>query len=148
MKRCYRCCATKEPSEFFKDKSRADGLMGFCKACSKANVYKNYAANPERTATYRQEYGSAYRATHLPQLADYAAKRRALILSVFDEDVDRLAVYGMAEGHCKSCKTFVLFAEMHLDHVIPLSRGGRHAYNNVQMLCRLCNQRKGAKVLQ
>lgn len=30
-----------------------------------------------------------------------------------------------------------------IDHVIPLSKGGRHAASNVQPLCRPCNAAKG-----
>ncbi|SEJ40557.1 5-methylcytosine-specific restriction endonuclease McrA [Deinococcus reticulitermitis] len=33
--------------------------------------------------------------------------------------------------------------ELTLDHVLPRSRGGRHAWDNVVTACRGCNQRKG-----
>lgn len=32
-----------------------------------------------------------------------------------------------------------------IDHVVPLSRGGTHSYDNVRCACRACNQRKGTK---
>lgn len=31
-----------------------------------------------------------------------------------------------------------------LDHILPLSKGGSHTYDNVQCACRRCNSRKGA----
>ena len=34
-----------------------------------------------------------------------------------------------------------------LDHIVPLSRGGGHVWENVQCACRECNSRKGAKPL-
>ena len=30
-----------------------------------------------------------------------------------------------------------------VDHIVPLSKGGKHAWNNVQLACRSCNSRKG-----
>jgi 5-methylcytosine-specific restriction endonuclease McrA len=33
-----------------------------------------------------------------------------------------------------------------LDHVIPLSKGGEHSYDNVQVTHPSCNRKKGAKV--
>ena len=31
-----------------------------------------------------------------------------------------------------------------VDHIVPLSKGGRHVYSNLQCACRACNRRKGA----
>lgn len=36
---------------------------------------------------------------------------------------------------------------IHMDHVIPLSRGGRHAIGNVIPACQRCNLAKGAKLV-
>lgn len=33
-----------------------------------------------------------------------------------------------------------------IDHIIPLSKGGRHAWGNVQLACRICNSRKSDKI--
>lgn len=33
-----------------------------------------------------------------------------------------------------------------IDHIIPLSKGGRHAWDNVQLACRGCNSRKSDKL--
>lgn len=34
-----------------------------------------------------------------------------------------------------------------IDHVVPLSRGGTHDYDNLQCLCKSCNSSKGAKLM-
>lgn len=46
-------------------------------------------------------------------------------------------------GHlCAQCgSTF----ELQIDHIRPIARGGSNDLNNLQLLCRSCNSRKGAK---
>lgn len=33
----------------------------------------------------------------------------------------------------------------HIDHIIPIARGGMSIVENLQLLCEHCNQKKGAK---
>ena len=35
--------------------------------------------------------------------------------------------------------------EMHIDHIIPRKAGGDHSLDNLQVLCKSCNLRKGAR---
>ena len=35
---------------------------------------------------------------------------------------------------------------LHMDHVVPLARGGANAWDNFQTLCAPCNLRKGARL--
>ena len=37
------------------------------------------------------------------------------------------------------------YGEWELDHIIPLSKGGRHCVDNLQILTKLENQQKGSK---
>jgi len=45
--------------------------------------------------------------------------------------------------HCVYCDEDLSSAEIHMDHVIPESRGGHTTYNNLQVTCRKCNLAKG-----
>jgi 5-methylcytosine-specific restriction endonuclease McrA len=66
--------------------------------------------------------------------------------------IDRRAVWGRDEGCCRIklvCNgDFVPFEKMHLDHVIPLTRGGLHCYYNVQTGCAPCNLSKSNRILE
>ena len=37
--------------------------------------------------------------------------------------------------------------QFHLDHIMPLSRGGKHEESNLQVLCAACNLSKGTKTM-
>ena len=44
---------------------------------------------------------------------------------------------------CVFCDEDLRDSEVHLDHVIPESKGGPTTYNNLQVTCRKCNLAKG-----
>lgn len=44
--------------------------------------------------------------------------------------------------HCVYCDEDLSNAEIHLDHVIPESKGGPTTYSNLQVTCRKCNLQK------
>lgn len=45
---------------------------------------------------------------------------------------------------CAICRVDVR-KKFHVDHVVPIARGGEHAGHNLQLLCPTCNVRKSAK---
>ena len=47
-------------------------------------------------------------------------------------------------GKCIGCKHDIRHS-FHIDHIQPLSRGGLHAFVNIQLLCPQCNMSKHAK---
>jgi 5-methylcytosine-specific restriction endonuclease McrA len=50
-----------------------------------------------------------------------------------------LALCDKYDGRCLACGEK---KPLTIDHVIPVSKGGRHSIENVQPLCRVCNNRK------
>ena len=44
---------------------------------------------------------------------------------------------------CYMCGKVCARSEIHLDHVIPLSKGGDHTLENIKVSCADCNLRKG-----
>ncbi len=68
-------------------------------------------------------------------------KESHLSLREFDEKMKRKA-YERQDGVCPLCKKRFEFSEMEGDHIIPWSKGGKTVMENLQMLCRLCNNTK------
>lgn len=63
-----------------------------------------------------------------------------------DQPVTVEAIEALLEsqgGMCNGC--FTSFDEVHLtlDHITPVSYGGRHVIKNLQLLCQSCNTSKG-----
>jgi len=69
--------------------------------------------------------------------------------------VNPYAVFTRDRWTCKACSKATPRAKRgtfdhdapELDHVVPISKGGAHTYDNTQCLCRGCNQSKGAKLV-
>jgi 5-methylcytosine-specific restriction endonuclease McrA len=75
-----------------------------------------------------------------------AAKRRAIKLGAdgFHTKYDILEIRKAQKDKCAYCKV-KLAGGGHVDHIIPLSKGGSNSRDNLQLACGLCNIRKGAK---
>lgn len=69
---------------------------------------------------------------------DLTKKRR----TDFDKNRDALLLM-MIEKDGLKCKTCFSIDNITIDHIIPLSKGGTDALENLQLLCRSCNSRKG-----
>lgn len=57
----------------------------------------------------------------------------------------KLKAYKKQDGICPICHKHFEFNEMEGDHIVPWSEGGHTSQENLQMLCKNCNRRKGAK---
>ena len=68
-------------------------------------------------------------------------KESHLSLREFDDKMKRKK-YEEQKGICLFCKEHFEFSEMEGDHIIPWSKGGKTVYENLQMLCRMCNNTK------
>lgn len=114
---------------------------------------------PERTVQYsrsrylrRAEQMKAsterWRKNNPDKVRDIRENRRARELGAFMEDVDRLDLWLVHQGLCGICNEPVEFDTAEVDHIIPLSRGGLHSYDNCQPAHVTCNRRKANKLPQ
>ena len=59
----------------------------------------------------------------------------------------RANIYLRDQNRCQYCGRKFPASELSLDHVLPISRGGKSTWENVVCACLPCNVRKGNKLL-
>ena len=59
----------------------------------------------------------------------------------------KLRIMKKTDFKCAICKAELTEKEPHIDHIIPLIKGGGNAESNLQALCWECNLKKGTKIL-
>lgn len=82
-------------------------------------------------------------------------QRRARKRGARAESVDVYFVFARDKWRCRLCNVKCRRSARgsispdapELDHIVPLSKGGDHTYQNVQLLCRACNSKKGANTI-
>lgn len=76
----------------------------------------------------------------------YRANRKARKLGVGGAHtaVQVKALFIKQKGKCAICKCGIENG-YHRDHIVPLFRGGSNGIDNIQLLCRSCNQHKHAR---
>ena len=77
---------------------------------------------------------------HRKNKAKKARRREAFV-----EHIEDYIVFELDEGICGICDAPIL-EDFHVDHIVPLSRGGKHSYANAQAAHPSCNIKKGAKL--
>ena len=101
-----------------------------------------YRENKERI----RDYGKMYRATEqgktVKRNSDH--KRRTLTKNG-DVTVQQLKELYLTAKNCYWCNTKLNKNNTHLDHLMPLSKGGEHTLSNLVISCRKCNLSKNAK---
>jgi 5-methylcytosine-specific restriction endonuclease McrA len=60
-------------------------------------------------------------------------------------DADVLAKFDVQKGSCVYCGMDLLRSKYHVDHIVPVSKGGSNGPGNIQLTCPTCNLSKGAK---
>ena len=171
MKTCAHCKESKTLDKFGNNKRFPDGKSNYCKSCKKAAdfAYKSkhrkrlveysrqyVLAHPEQTRQYFQqhylknrEFNLAYKREHYrnnkEKFLAYAKHRKELLKrggAWFTEDEwnDLLDLCG---HRCAACRATDV--KLTVDHIVPVSKGGRNSIDNIQPLCLNCNKRKFTK---
>jgi len=94
------------------------------------------------TATLARRYGYfPYVLRNLERLREYPPTKPS---PRYIPSEVRARVWHRDDGRCKRCGSR---EELQFDHIIPVSKGGSNAEENVEVLCRSCNLGKAARVV-
>lgn len=151
LKCCFICKEEKPLEEFNRATKHHDGLSSRCQSCDRITARAYYRAhkeesrlatiewqkrNPEKRREIARNHAKRFRRAH-PERAR-ARKDRTDFNAI-------LAEHGMV---CHICSGEIQQGDLHFDHIVPLSRGGAHARDNIKPAHARCNLRKGAKLME
>ena len=124
----------------------------------KSHTAKWRAANPEKWRQSNRKSKQANQQKYTDkQRADYALnpekyrvverRRRALAKGSAETHTpqDLVDIFAAQGGRCAYCRADLKRHKKHVDHIIPLARGGSNGRANLQYLCQPCNQSKSAR---
>ncbi|MFI2242392.1 HNH endonuclease [Streptomyces chrestomyceticus] len=127
MKKCRLCGRDKPASDFLAGKAKRPSSA--CADCRKS-----------RAAQHRRKY---YASLSTDKRHTLTQRKRAEEYGVKHEAYSRTAILTRWDHRCAYCGGWA----QHLDHVVPLSKGGADVESNMVPACALCNLSKGAKTL-
>jgi 5-methylcytosine-specific restriction endonuclease McrA len=109
----------------------------------KAKAKKWREDNPDRSALSAAQWAAGNRDRRVINEQRRRAKKIHSNGDLGPDSIKRLLV--LQKGKCVVCLTDLKKTKHHLDHIMPLSKGGEHSMRNVQLLCPRCNLTKSAK---
>lgn len=166
---CAGCRRTLALTEFDRDPAGSLGRRSRCKECRSAHMKAYYAKDPERFREYertrRRELTEHMRALDAERYERHREKRIALAsehahtrrIRMQDAPMDRWisrASLRRRDGEaCCYCGVQMTFRAPRkgeylpmlatIEHIVPVSKGGTHTWDNVTLACWRCNIARG-----
>jgi len=101
------------------------------------------SANKERIKLYNKEYNKNNPDKARTKLHNKRARKKLNGGKLSENIVQKLLNF--QKGKCAICRKSIKKPGFHLDHIVPLSKGGKNADSNAQLTCPTCNLKKGGK---
>lgn len=138
-RRRYKAWSSNNPEAI---KTHAAKYRETHRAEKRAAWKKYYDANKAKRTVSQNDYRKRKRHVYLNQ----KHRRRSRELEAFVEDCTDTIQKLMASTQCHWCHKDFAGNKVTIDHVIPLSRGGKHRRDNLVAACQSCNSSKSDKL--
>lgn len=102
-----------------------------------------YAADPDRHQAHNKKWAQANPDKVRTRGRAVVSRRRARLAGATCEPATTTEIRALLERDCMACGA----PGQHVDHVLPIARGGCGSLRNLQTLCATCNHRKNAKTM-
>lgn len=142
LSRCPDCRLISQRANWHRHKARYLAQHNEWVAANRQYV-NDYSSEWSKKSGYKHQ--KAWKLNHKDKVNSYTRKRQALICTTAVEFVDYATVVALANGLCQLCKEPFGEQCIEIDHIIPLSNGGSHTYDNVHAVHAYCNRKKGAR---
>ena len=140
-RRCAICHKIKQINCFFKSSRKKHGYDTRCKECDKS---RNKNLSGEAIKRRREKQREYKHKAYVKQNDRNRRRARKHKLQAIQRN-EYLKWVGEQEKVCYWCGNRC-GSKYHVDHYIPLAKGGRHELNNLVISCPKCNMEKGAKM--
>ena len=124
-----------------------------CPCCQKHHIAKTSKSMcVECAKAKKKERISVYRKVRKARYNDKTFRARCRKYGGRYEPINRIKVYEKDKYKCYLCKCKVVVSETYqpnqasLDHIVPLSLGGSHTYDNVKTCCVECNGKRSNNI--
>lgn len=110
------------------------------------NARKRYAENPQNRRDSVAAHAKKFPEKRALAQRNRKARKKGAGGSYTEQDVASLI--SSQKGKCVNCQSELIHEgknKYHMDHIIPLSKGGRNDKYNLQILCAPCNIKKSDK---
>ena len=131
----------KENVELVLERHRNYKERGYKKLPKKG--YDFVSCSPE----YRKRYNAEYRKAHKAGGVADSCRRRARKANAPGSGVTTADWAAICDQFGHVCAYCSAQESLHMEHVVPLSRGGEHDSSNIVPACAGCNLSKGVKLL-
>lgn len=150
-KKYYKCttCRVVKPlaafSRLTKPKSVSRWVSDACKECTNAYNRAYYQKNKARIKAATAKWAADNPERMKVIRARNRIKRR---VKVCDKSITVFKIRERDDNICQLCNKSCTPETESIDHIIPVTRGGQHVWDNVQLAHRTCNAQKNNRTMQ